>query len=323
MSIVFRGITVADKAAITSFTMKSPFQNCDFSFANMCSWRFLYKSEYAIAGHFLLIRFRIEGNERPVYMCPVGEGDITHAISLIEEDSLRYGHPLWILGVTPEGKKQLEEAFPGGFRFINDRDYYDYIYLKDDLIRLSGKKYQSKRNHINKFVKQYRYEYRPITPELVSECLTLECKWYKANRTDDDEEELSYERRSLTFALQHATELGLMGGAICVDGQIVAFSFGAPINNNTFGVHVEKGDISYDGVYSVMNYEFALHIPDQYLYVNREEDLGIPGLRQAKQSYRPAILLEKNTAIKKLKTNMNNERQPTNSSFVLYQDDNA
>jgi hypothetical protein len=301
MSIVFKAISIADKAAITFFTMKSPFLNCDFSFANMCSWRFLYQSEYAIVDHFLLIRFRIEGYDWPVYMCPVGEGDISHAISLLEADSLQHGHPLWILGVTPEGRKMLEEAFPGGFRFISDRDYFDYIYLREDLTSLSGKKYQPKRNHINRFVKQYAYEYRLITPDLVPECLTLESKWYKANRTDDDEAELSHERRSLTFALQHAAELELTGGAICVNGRIVAFSFGVPINNDTFGVHVEKGDISYDGVYSVMNYEFASHIPNQYIYINREEDLGIPGLRQAKQSYRPAILLEKNTAIKKLK----------------------
>ena len=84
-----------------------------------------------------------------------------------------------------------------------------------------------------------------------------------------------------------------------MDGQIVAFSFGAPINGDTFGVHAEKGDVTYSGVYSVMNCEFARRIPERYVYVNREEDLGIPGLRQSKLSYRPAILLEKSTAIKK------------------------
>jgi hypothetical protein len=300
MSIVFKAITVADKEAITSFTMKSPYQNCDFSFANMCSWRFLYRSEYAIVDDFLLIRFHIEDDDRPVYMCTVGEGDISHPVRLLEEDSLAHGHPLRILGVTPEGKKEIERAFPAGFRFIPERDYFDYVYRREDLITLSGKKYQPKRNHINKFTKQYPYQYMPITPELVPECLALECKWYKANRTDDDAEELSYERRSLTFALQHAVELGLTGGAICVNRQIVAFAFGAPINSRTFAVHVEKADILYNGVYSVINCEFARHIPEQYIYINREEDLGIPGLRQAKQSYHPAILLEKSTAVKKL-----------------------
>lgn len=300
MSIVFKAITIADREAITSFTMKSPYQNCDFSFANICSWRFLYNSEYAVVDGFLLIRFHLEDDNRPVYMCPVGDGDISYAVRLLEEDAMAQGHPLCILGVTAQGKEALEKAFPLGFRFIPQRDYFDYIYMREDLISLAGKKYQPKRNHINRFTKLYRYEYLPITPELVPECLTLECKWYKANRTDNDAEELSYERRSLTFALRHAHELGLTGGAICVEGQIVAFSFGAPINGNTFGVHVEKGDISYDGVYSVMNHEFASRIPACYTYVNREEDLGIPGLRQAKESYRPVVLLEKNTAIKKL-----------------------
>jgi hypothetical protein len=266
----------------------------------MCSWRFLYNSEYAVVDGFLLIRFWIEEDSRPVYMCPAGEGDFSRAIRLLEEDSLSQGHPLRILGVTQEGKSLIEQSFPEGFRFIPNRDYFDYIYLREDLITLQGKKYQSKRNHVNKFNKLYSYKYLPITPELVPECLTLECKWYKANRTDEDAEKLTHERRSLTFALQHAVELGLTGGAICADGQIIAFSFGAPINSDTFGVHVEKGDIRYDGVYSVMNREFASHIPDRYIYVNREEDLGIPGLRQAKESYRPAILLEKNIAIKKL-----------------------
>ncbi|MDR1500253.1 MAG: phosphatidylglycerol lysyltransferase domain-containing protein [Tannerellaceae bacterium] len=303
MSIVFKAISVAEREAITSFTMKSPYQNCDFSFANMCSWRFLYNSEYAIVDQMLLIRFWIEDDVRPVYMCPVGEGDFSVAIGLLEEDSLSMGHPLRMLGITPAGKKVIEEAFPGGFRFIPNRDYFDYIYLREDLINLQGKKYQPKRNHINKFNKLYRYEYLPITPELVSECLILECKWYKANRTDEDAQELSHERRSLTFALQNAEGLGLTGGAICVDGQIAAFSFGSPINGNTFGVHVEKGDIRYDGIYSVMNREFASRVPSRYIYMNREEDLGIPGLRKAKESYRPAILLEKNTVIKKLKPN--------------------
>ncbi len=299
MKIPFKAITLDDKEIITNFTLQSPYKNCDFSFANMCSWRFLYNSEYAVIDDFLLIRFWIENNDRPVYMCPVGKGDLSSSLERLEQDSLEHGHPLWLLGITPDGKINLEKAFPGGFRYIPDRDFFDYIYLREDLVNLTGKKYQPKRNHINKFIKQYRYEYMPITPELVPECLELERKWYKANRTEEDAEELSYERRSLTYALQHARELGLVGGSICVDHQIIAFSFGAPINEDTFAVHVEKADINYDGAYSMINKEFAAHIPEKYTYVNREEDLGIPGLRQAKLSYHPAILLEKYTAIKK------------------------
>ncbi|RHJ91670.1 DUF2156 domain-containing protein [Parabacteroides bouchesdurhonensis] len=299
MDIPFKPITIEDREVITSFTMPSNYRNCDFSFANMCSWRFLYDSEYAVINKSLLIRFHIEDKSRLAYMMPVGEGDLKQAISLLEEDSLVHGHPLCMLGITPDAKENLEKVLPGDFYYIPERDYYDYIYLREDLASLKGKKLQSKRNHINKFKKKYVYEYVPITPDIVPLCLRLECKWYKTNNTEEDEEELNDERRSLTYALHHYNELGLIGGAIRVNNEIIAFTFGAPVNHNTFAVHVEKADINYDGAYTLINQEFASHLPEKYTYVNREEDLGIPGLRQAKLSYNPTILLEKCAAIKK------------------------
>lgn len=299
MKIDFKPITLADKETITAFTMSSDYRNCDFSFANMCSWRFLYESEYAVVEGFLVIRFLIEEKTRHAYMMPVGKGDLVKIINLLEQDALQFDHPLLFLGITPDAQKVLEEALPGEFRYIPERDYFDYIYLREDLANLTGKKFQAKRNHINKFKKTYPYAYMSITPELVDECLALESKWYKANRTDEDREELSYERRSITYGLKHFNELGLIGGAICQDHQIIAFSFGMPINHNTFGVHIEKADTQYDGIYALINQEFATHLPEQYLYINREEDLGIAGLRKAKLSYNPYELLEKNAAVKK------------------------
>jgi hypothetical protein len=103
----------------------------------------------------------------------------------------------------------------------------------------------------------------------------------------------------LSFALEHFDELGLLGGALVVDDKIIAFTYGSPINYMTFGIHVEKADIRYEGAFSVISQEFAKHIPQQYTYVNREEDLGIPGLRKSKLSYQPYLLLEKNSAIKR------------------------
>ncbi|MDL2265371.1 phosphatidylglycerol lysyltransferase domain-containing protein [Parabacteroides sp. OttesenSCG-928-G07] len=316
MRIPFKPISLQDKEIITSFTYPSELRNCDFSFANMCSWRFLYDSEYAVINDSLLIRFKIEDKSRIAYMMPVGNGDLKAALELIEADSLEHGHPLLMLGITPDAKMMLEEVLPGQFHYIPERDYFDYVYLREDLSILRGKKYQSKRNHINTFKKKYRFEYMPITPELVPECLELERKWYKANRTEEDKEELSFERRSITYALEHFNELGLSGGAICVEHQIVAFSFGMPINHNTFGVHIEKADIKYDGVYAVINQEFTSHLSEQYVYVNREEDLGIPGLRQAKLSYQPVILLEKNVAVKKTHKEEKDGQQRANQTVM-------
>lgn len=299
MDIPFKPIRLEDKEIITSFTIPCDYRNCDFSFANMCSWRFLYDSEFAIVNGDLLIRFKIEDKSRFAYMMPVGDGDLANAIRLLEEDSLRLGHPLCMLGITPDAKERLENILPGSFFYIPERDYFDYIYLREDLATLRGKKYQSKRNHINNFKKRYAYEYIPITPDIVPQCLELECKWYRANKKDNDPEELNDERRSLTYALHHFDSLDLIGGALRVDNEIIAFSFGAPINHDTFGVHVEKADVNFDGAYTVINQEFASHLPERYVYVNREEDLGIPGLRQAKLSYQPTLLLEKSAAIKK------------------------
>jgi len=297
--ISFKPITIESKEIITSFTFPSFYQSCDLSFANMCSWQFLYHSEYAVVDDFLLLRFQIEGEKgRVVYMFPVGKGDMRNIIRIMEEDSLKNGYPLCLMGVTQDVAFELESIFPHEFRYIPERDYFDYIYYRSDLVELKGKKYQSKRNHINKFNKEYKFEYLPITKDIVPLCLKLEDEWCKNNACKCDEDLLN-ERRSMIYTLQHLDRLDGIGGAIRVDDKIVAFSFGSPINKNTFGIHVEKADIRIEGIYSVINQLFASHIPEQYVYVNREEDLGVEGLRKAKLSYHPVILLEKNVAIKK------------------------
>ncbi|MDR2139318.1 MAG: phosphatidylglycerol lysyltransferase domain-containing protein [Tannerella sp.] len=297
----FKPISIADKDAITACTYPSRFLNCDFAFANMCSWRFLYDSEFAVVDGFLLIRFLIEekGRKHQVYMFPVGNGDFRHIIAVLEDDARANGHPLWILGVTPDEKKTLNQLFPSEFIYIVERDYFDYIYLRSDLQQLKGKKYQAKRNHINKFRDNYRYTSLPLTPDLAPKCMELECKWYRDNHTEEDAEDLEHEHRSIAFALNHFRELDLLGCALCVEGEIIAFTYGSPINRYTFGVHVEKADIRYEGVFSVINREFVSCLPEQFLYINREEDLGISGLRRSKLSYHPVILLEKNTAVKR------------------------
>ena len=293
--MLFKPIGIEDKEMITRYTFPSNHLNCDFAFANMYSWRFLYNSEYAIHDQFLFIRFYIEAKERNrlAYMFPVGNGNLRKAIDDIQKDAEALNHPLLILGVTPEEKKLLISLFPDHFTYTPERDYYDYIYLHDDLARLTGKKFQPKRNHINKFKKQYDYTYLPVNHDIIPECKKLEQVWYEANKDEANSENLCHERCSMHFAMEHFEALNLLGGAIMVDNKIIAFTYGSPVNHKTFGVHVEKADIRYEGVFSVICQEFAKHIPQQYDYINREEDLGIPGLRKSKLSYHPCLLLEK------------------------------
>lgn len=289
--ITFKDVTIRDKDTITQYTMNSCRRNCDLSFSNLCSWRFLYNTQFAIVDGFLIFKFWAAGEL--AYMMPVGEGDLKKVLEALIEDARREGGPFCMLGVCSCMCEDLEAIMPGQFTFTADRDYADYIYLRSDLATLKGKKFQSKRNHINKFRNTYPdYEYLPITPERVSECLQLEAEWCKANDCDQ-QEGTGNERRALIYALEHFEELGLTGGLLRVDGKIVAFTFGMPINKETFGVSVEKADTNIDGAYAMINYEFANHIPEQYIYMNREEDLGIEGLRKAKLSYQPVTILEK------------------------------
>lgn len=289
--IPFKDIELTDKELITSYTLDSPRQNCDLSFSNLCSWRFLYDTQFAVLDGFLLFKFWADGEL--VYMMPTGRGDLRKVLDALIEDAHREKSCLCLLGVTQDNCAELEALMPGRFRFTVDRDYADYIYLRTDLATLSGKRYQPKRNHVNKFRKNYPdYEYLPITPARIGECLDLEAEWCKANGCDQ-QEGTGNERRALVYALHHFEELGLTGGILHAGGKMAAFTFGMPINRTTFGVHVEKADTSIEGAYAMINYEFANHLPEQYIYLNREEDLGIEGLRRAKLSYHPALLLEK------------------------------
>lgn len=301
--MTFQPISLTDRDAISAFTLNAPYSNCDFAFANMCSWRFLYDTEYAIEDGFLFIRFYIEENagRRLAYMIPIGHGDLPEAIRKLDENNHvnGFGHPLLVLGITPEARRELEAACPNEFAYMADRDYFDYIYLREELLTLRGKKLQSKRNHVNRFRKEYTYTYVPLTAETAPCCMELERTWMRANATDDNADDLTNERRSMDFALRNFDALGLTGGALVIDDHIAAFTYGSPINRTTFGVHVEKADTSYEGIFSVINQEFVAHIPEAYTYINREEDLGLPGLRKAKLSYNPAVLLEKFGAVKR------------------------
>ena len=294
--ISFKDIELKDKDLITSYTMKSPRRNCDLSFSNLCSWRFLYNTQYAILDGFLILKFWAE--DKLVYMMPIGNGDLKKVLDAMIEDSKYEKEQFCMLGVCSGMCEELKEIMPDRFHFEADRDYTDYLYLRTDLATLAGKKFQSKRNHVNKFRKTYNYKYVPLTPDRIPECMELEAEWCKMNNCNQHEG-TGNERRALIYALQNFDALGLTGGILHVDGKIAAFTFGMPINEDTFGVHVEKADTRIDGAYAMINYEFANHIPEQYTYLNREEDLGIEGLRKAKLSYQPTILLEKYMAFLK------------------------
>ncbi|MDO4780759.1 MAG: phosphatidylglycerol lysyltransferase domain-containing protein, partial [Bacteroides sp.] len=273
--IDFKDITVDDKEVIQGYTLNSEYRNCDFSFSNLCSWRLLYKTQYATYKDHLIIRFW-NGNTLS-YLYPIGNGNTKEVIEDMMQDAKQQGQAFSMKGVCTSIVPKIKEMFPDRVTFEGDRDYSDYIYLRENLANLTGKKYQSKRNHINKFKNTYTsYEYLPLTADKIADCIKLEAEWCKAKNCDEIKDAAN-ERMALTFALNNFEKIGLSGGVLYVNGQIVAFTFGMPISNTTFGVNVEKANTDIDGAYAVINNEFAKRIPEQYQYINREEDLGIEG----------------------------------------------
>lgn len=292
--IDFKPIRIEDKELITTYFLACGNRDCNLSFVNLYTWQFLTNSHYAVVDDCLVVRFTLD-EESVVYTMPVGTGDVKNVIELLKQQAKAEGHVLRVHGVFPELEEWFNREFPGSFDYRLDRDYFDYIYSRQELAELKGKNFQPKRNHVNKFKRTYNYKYTPLTVDLIPHCLELEKKWCEEHACEE-EESLINERKALNIALRNFDALGLVGGALWVDDEIVGFTYGAPVNHDTFAVHIEKADSHIDGSYNILNQEFARHIPEQYVYLNREEDLGIPGLRKAKLSYRPVILLEKGYA---------------------------
>ena len=158
----FKDIDIKDKEVITSYTQAAPQRNCDLSFSNLCSWRFLYNTQFATQDGFLILKFWAEG--KLVYMTPIGNGDMKKVLDEMMEDAAQEGERFCMLGVSDSMRADLEAIMPDEFHFEADRDYADYLYLRTDLATLAGKKLQAKRNHLNKFRRTYNYEYVPLTP---------------------------------------------------------------------------------------------------------------------------------------------------------------
>ena len=294
--IRFNPVRLADKQTIESYTLPSGIDNCDLAFANMFCWEFKYRSAWAEQEGFLLIRFQIDGGERIGYMQPVGRGDFSHLIPLLREDAHAHGQRLRIIGLTDEGVAAIRAAHPGQFAFDSDRDMEDYLYRADDLSTLTGRRYQPKRNHINRFMFEYPdFRYENLTRDRFAECMQLEREWRRAH--EGHTSELCAEQRAMQRAFDHFEELEMLGGCIYVGDKLVAFTFGSAVNEHTFDTHVEKADTDYDGAFTIINKLFAEHLPERFTLINREEDLGIDGLRQSKLSYHPAVIQHKFTAI--------------------------
>ncbi|MDR2611252.1 MAG: phosphatidylglycerol lysyltransferase domain-containing protein, partial [Clostridiales Family XIII bacterium] len=189
----------------------------------------------------------------------------------------------------------FEQAMPGEFTFEADRPNFDYVYDKNELIELKGKKFHGKKNHLNYFLNNYDYEYTVLTEEMAPEAMAFMRAFNeRKNLTDAHERELlEFEEQAMKDVFLNLSKVGYITGVIRIDGKIEALSIGGMLGKKTVTVHVEKANTEFRGLYQAINNEFCRHLPQNITLVNREEDMGIAGLRKAKLSYKPVKLVEK------------------------------
>lgn len=291
--IKFHDITIEDKAWMDARFAEDGRNACEYTFANNFIWRKVYQVEVAGIHGCLVIRFVENGGH--CYSYPVGAGDKKAAIGELLFQCKKDGVPLTMSPLSEDDRTCLMRWFPGKFLIEGDRDDYDYIYSREKLATLAGKKLHGKRNHIARFMDADDWEYEPMTEENLEECRTMTYTWMRM-RSEKWNEEMEEEIMVLHEAFDHRKELGLIGGVLRKGGEIVAFCMGEPLNDKTFVVHFEKAYPMMQGAYPMINQQFVLHECGEYEYVNREEDTGDPGLRKAKLSYYPEILLTKYVA---------------------------
>ena len=290
--IEFRKLTPEDRERYEQLHFACGERGCEFTFANLYLWgrqRIAFIHDHAV----LFSQF----DRRTVYPFPVGGGDKKAALEAIINDAHERDIPCRLTGLTEENIRQLEELYPGKFFFHCDRDSYDYVYAIDDLAELKGKKYQKKRNHVNRFRTEHPdYRVQPLCDELLEEVKALVDGWYESRLAQDPTADFLMERRALEKALRDYEKLGLETLVLLDGRQVLAVTMGSFLAENTLDVHFEKAREDVDGAYAAINCEFARYLREKYpqlQFLNREEDMGIPGLRKAKESYLPHHLTEK------------------------------
>lgn len=290
--INFKQITLSDKKDIDACFDGNQYRACDFCFANLYAWNAKFKTVFAIEHKTIFLRFQ-DSDGQLYYMMPIGKMPLREAFGRIMQDAEENRIPFQMKGISKKMWEQIQHEMPDTFYYIPDRNNDEYLYFSERLIKLSGKKLQSKRNHINRFkADNPDWEYFPLTSRKeLDECSQMLDEWEEVNVAKIDFSQ-RYDYIATKILLHDFDILQLRGGAVRVNGRIVAFTIGEPLTNDTFVVHVEKAFGGINGAYTIINQQFIEHEASEFTYINREEDMGMENLRKAKLSYYPDLLLE-------------------------------
>ena len=290
--IEFQKLELSQKALYDQHLFAEADRGCAYSFANLYLW-----GRQCIAQLHGCIGFFSHFYGRSVYPFPIGHGDKQAVILDYIRDARKRGIPCRVTNITETDRRDLEQWFPGRFQFRPDRDSFDYVYAIDDLADLRGRKYQKKRNHFNKFQATHPdYQVLPLTAQLVPQAEEMVSAWYAHRAETDPLGDYMLEKRAIRRAFRHLEELEMEGLALMDGGQMLAVTMGSRLSANTFDIHFEKAREDVDGAYAAINCEFARYLRlkhPELRYLDREDDMGLEGLRKAKLSYLPHHMTEK------------------------------
>lgn len=282
----FRSPEISDREWAVKLLALSDFRGCLYTFGNNYVWRNVYDAQICRYGDFYLLRNSDHTDGTPRFLYPAGKGNIKQLIAELQGYCAALGVPL-LMAANRECAEKLLNEFPG-ITAEPDRDGFDYVYESTALAELKGRKYHSKRNHLNRFYEN-DWHFEPIQRSNISYCKEVLSRWLES----DSDPEKQTEGDVVLESLDNYSELGYSGGLLTVNGTPQAFTFGERSAADTFVVHVEKALLDYQGAYTAVNCEFAKTLAAEYRYINREEDTGSEGLRKAKLSYHPAFMEEK------------------------------
>ena len=283
-------VSLDDKKWINDILSQVDFYTCEYPFGNIFSYG--AKMEILVGEISGCLITKCIQDDYVMYCCPVGKGTLKDAFDFILEDAKVDGRDFEIFGINPDTAEFMSKNYGDILDIFLVRDTFDYIYNSEDLINLTGKKYQPKRNHISYFMKNNNWSYERLTEENIPECLEMSKLWLE-NSLEEYREELEGELKIIERVFDNYDKLDYVGGLLKVDGRVVAYTMGEPASKDLFCVHIEKAFSDIRGAYPMINQQFVKNELSGYKYINREDDTGAENLRKAKLSYYPAILAEK------------------------------
>jgi uncharacterized protein len=289
----FKELTSQDKPIFDHYLTDYGFATSEYSFTTLLVWRKACEIQYAVHEDVLIIKKK-DFSGKYYFMQPIGykRVNLKELIQQLKAYKIENKMDYLFKDVENSFLEDLKSIYGDMAKIEEDIDNFDYIYSKEKLKNLSGKQLHKKKNHYNFFVKNYDYSVKDLyDPHVIEDCISLTHKWYHENNTGD--RFLGYEVDGIIEVLGLAKALNLKGMAVYVDDKIATFTVGEIVNNDMAIVHFEKGLKDINGIYAFTNKTFVEQYLSEVEYINREQDLGIEGLRKAKRSYYPIKLEEK------------------------------